>query len=139
MWQRVIDEWDARIRVLVENASPALRFADFGRYRDAGLDVRLCSGPEDAGDVCPLLAGERCPYAERADVVLFGFGAPSPILRALRDRHPSIPVVVEVPRGEDADLPAGCTALPSPASVDEQVRVLVGAVTAERRSSAGGV
>ena len=120
-----------RLRVLVENPSPALRVAGFSAYQEAGLDVALCSGPEGGGDPCPLVEGGECPLAEAADVIVFALdrGAPTgtAVLEAIRARYPDTPVAVEVPRelvGQPGALPAGCIALPFPSSVPGQVRVI---------------
>jgi hypothetical protein len=131
MWRRDVGVGggDGRVRVLVESADPTLRIAEFRRYRDAGLDVTLCGGP--VGDErCPLVDGGECPSADSADVVLFGLDAGGDVLAAHRAQHPSLPVVAEVRR--DRPVPDGCTALPFPSSIDEQIRVL--RRTARRRS-----
>lgn len=81
------------VKVLVETTDEALASSDFRRYRDAGLDVTVCSAP--VGDErCPLVEGDGCAPAGQADVVLFGLGV------------------------------GGCTVLPFPSSIDEQIRVL---------------
>lgn len=125
MWRRETgDRGGGRVRVLVESANPALRVSEFRRYRDAGLDVTLCGGP--VGDErCPLVEGDGCPSAKDADVVLFGLDDRSGILAAHRARHPSVPVVVERRPDDDVTpVPDGCSVLPFPSSVEEQVALL---------------
>ena len=126
-----------RLRVLIENPSPALRVAGFTAYQDAGLDVALCTGPEGPGERCPLAEGGSCPLADAADVIVYaldrGRPATAAVLDAIRARYPDTPVAVEVPHGapgQAADLPDGCVALPFPCSVPGQVRVI-------RRAGAG--
>jgi hypothetical protein len=122
--RKIGDRGSDHVKVVVETTDEALAVSDFRRYRDAGLDVTVCGGPV-GGERCPLVEGGRCAPAGQADVVLFGLGVRGDILAAHRARHPSVPVVVEVRR--DGDRPPdvdGCTVLPFPSSVDEQVRVL---------------
>jgi hypothetical protein len=122
--RNVGDHGHDQVRVVVETTDEALALSDFRRYRDAGLDVTVCGGP--VGDErCPLVEGGGCAPAGQADVVLFGLGVPGDILAAHRAQHPSVPVVVEVRRDDapPADVD-GCTVLPFPSSVDEQIRVL---------------
>ena len=124
MWRRNAGErGGGHVRVLVENASTALEYADFRRYRDAGLDVTLCGGPVDDGR-CPLVDGLDCDAAHDADVVLFGLDHRQDILAAHRAQHPSSPVVVERRRDDERPVPEGCEVLPFPSSVEEQIRVL---------------
>jgi hypothetical protein len=114
----------ARVKVVVETTDEALAVSDFRCYRDAGLDVTVCGGP--VGDErCPLVEGGECAPAGQADVVLFGLGVRGDILAAHRAQHPSVPVVLEVRRDDDAPPDVdGCTVLRFPSSVDEQIRVL---------------
>jgi hypothetical protein len=125
MQQRNVgDRGSDHVRVVIETTDDALAVSDFRRYRDAGLDVTVCGGP--VGDErCPLVEGRSCAPAGQADVVLFGLGVGGDILAAHRAQHPSVPVVVEI-RRDDAAPPDvdGCTVLPFPSSIDEQIRVL---------------
>ena len=138
MWQRRTSRrWQedhrtaGRLRVLVENPSAALRFADFTIFRENGLDVALCSGPEADGDRCPLAHGQPCPLAGAADVIVFGLdrdsAAAREVLEQMRARHPSTPVAVEVHRsrvGQPGALPPGCVPLPFPSSIAAQMRAI---------------
>ena len=87
-------ERSPRPRVLIENPDAAEVWAHAEILREAGYDVATCTGPvagresvsmfqrgslpiEDAlparapdRTVCPLVAGERCPLVEGADVVI---------------------------------------------------------------------
>ncbi len=45
----------------------------------AGCDVRICAGPGEVAERCPLLRGEECPLVEGADAVVAEFGADDPI------------------------------------------------------------
>lgn len=142
MHQRTSGHWPAnshpkRPRLLVENASPALRHADFRVFQEAGFEVALCTGP-DADDPCLLVEQGACTLANCADVVLFGLGHAEPshreVLRALRARFPTTAVVIEVPRRESGGhpVPGGCPVLAFPASLEGQVRALRQAVAASR-------
>lgn len=125
-----------RPRLLVEDASGAMREAEFRSFEAAGFEVALCTGP-DAERACPLVEHGECKLAEEADVVLFGLGATDEhgreVLRALRRRFPGTPVVVEVPREQRGqDLPRGCHALDFPASIEGQIRAVWEALEAAR-------
>jgi hypothetical protein len=116
--------------LLIEEASPVAQVSDFSRFRQAGFEVALCSGP-DRSTGCPLVEGERCALADAADVVLFGLDLDDElgqrVLQAHLDHRPERPVVVELPRRRGAALPAGaagCTVLPVPASVEGQASAL---------------
>ena len=117
------DNVSDHVKVVVETTDEALVLSDFRRYRDAGLDVTVCGTVGD--ERCPLVEGDGCAPAGQADVVLFGLGVRGDILAAHRLQHPSVPVVVEVRRDDDRPPDVeGCTVLPFPSSVDEQIRVL---------------
>jgi hypothetical protein len=130
-----------RPRLLVENGRPALAISDFSLFRQAGFDVAFCPGP--GGDVrsCPLLHGQRCVLADRADVVLHGLDPRLGIAAAVRRQRPELPVVVEQTRQRDGSVgpvPAGCVPLGYPCSVRGQIDALwraasVGASQTNRR------
>jgi hypothetical protein len=116
--------------ILIEDPSPVAEVSDHSLFRQAGFEVAVCTGPDGPG-TCPLIEGERCALAETADAVLFGLDlderAGRSVLRAHLHQHPETPLVVEVPRHSDVELPHGattCTALPSPASVAGQTGAL---------------
>jgi hypothetical protein len=110
------------LRVLVESDRPAAEISDYAEFRLAGLDVSVCSGPGDVAEDCPLVRGESCRFAERADAVLVELDLSQPaaqrVVDALAARHPGTPVVV----------------LPSSASVDEQIDVMRRAALEGRRA-----
>lgn len=139
MWQRTLshrwldssDEVASPLRVLIESNDGISQISDFSTFRMAGMDVAICSGPDAAGEECPLVRGEACRFADKADAVLVDLNLSRPEVRqvvaALVAHHPDTGIVVEVPRGGPDDivaLPDGTVALPSPASVSEQIRVL---------------
>ena len=127
MRQRVSRRWIAErershVLVLIESNDPALAISDFWRYQCAGLDVALCTGPEEDPSECPLVRGERCKLVEGADVVLSALGN-GPVLDQLAHTHGVTPVVVKVP-ASDPVVPVGCVGLPSTWSVEGQIRML---------------
>ncbi len=68
--------------------------------RRAGYEVDLCQGPI-GGSPCPVLHGEPCWQAEKADVLVYdiwasGDGRPE-LIDELREIHPDKPVVVTSP------------------------------------------
>jgi hypothetical protein len=116
-----------RPRLLVEDPSPALHVSEFRRFHDAGFDVALCNGPGDDAAGCPLVHGGDCRLADEADIVVMGPGmAPCRTeIAAAHHRHrPELPVVVQVPRSDPGQCPAGCFADHYPSSIDGQIRRL---------------
>jgi GNAT superfamily N-acetyltransferase len=83
-------------RVLVE--LPAGRWTD-PATDDDGATVVLCRGPEHRVGPCPALAGEPCPLAAGADLIVCGLDPGSETGRALLDAHarlhPGVPVHVD--------------------------------------------
>lgn len=135
-------ETHAKPWVLVEDASPAVRVSDFSRFREAGFEVALCSGP-DGSAACPRVEGERCALADAADIVLFALDldedAGQDVLRAHLVHDRDTPVVVALPRHGGATLPehaTTCTVLDAEASVDGQMRALRSALSASGRGQA---
>lgn len=130
MEQRDFKSWPqasrSRPRLLIEDPDPALRIADFERFTEAGLDVALCSGPDHAHR-CRLVEHGECPMAAAADVIMMGAGigrSAEEIAAALYRHHPDVPVLVKVPRHGMDDVPDGCVPLPTPMSVDGQIRAV---------------
>ena len=120
-------EWGeaSRPRVLVEAAEWGAREHLSSVLRQEGYETVTCPGPEGAGQRCHLAAGDGCTAAEHADVVVHAL-RPSDLrnveaLRALRQRLPEVPVVVEASppdvRRRAAEL-EGCVVVPAPASPD---------------------
>ena len=131
----------ARLRLLVETADPVAEISDFRSFRQAGIDVAVCSGPGPQGSECPMVTGRRCALAERADAVLVELPPSSSethqVVEAMRARHPGTPIVMHVarqPADESSRVPEGVVPLPMPASVDQQIRVVRRAAVDGRRS-----
>jgi tyrosine phenol-lyase len=94
-------ERTGRTRVLVENPDRADLNAHAAVLRNSGYDVATCIGPEEAGEEavqCPLLAGQRCPLVDDADVVVSTSSLPDcrEILAAIHTSSRT-PVVFEAP------------------------------------------
>lgn len=89
-------------RVLVEATEWGDRELISTVLRRAGYATAGCPGPEGSGQRCTLAAGQGCGAAEQADVVVHALRRSDhrnlEALRALRQRLPGTPVVVEVPR-----------------------------------------
>jgi hypothetical protein len=85
-------------RVLVE--APGGRWHGESAARAAGFEVLVCPGPL-AHTRCPALAGEPCPLASEADLVVDRVSPSTSAGRALLDAHgrlhPGVPVCVEFP------------------------------------------
>jgi hypothetical protein len=128
--------FDQRPRVLIEHPDPEAGLEFATAFRRAGCTVAICRGPNASGPQptrCPLHGLEPCAVVEGADVVVTALGfdldESRAVLRGLRMRYPSTPLVVLVALADALALErelAGCTVLPQDA---EQERV-VGAVTA---------
>jgi hypothetical protein len=58
-----------RRRVLVEHSDPRAGTALARSLHDAGYAVATCPGPT-LQEPCPVLRGEECPLASRADVIV---------------------------------------------------------------------
>jgi DNA-binding NarL/FixJ family response regulator len=116
--------------VLIEHPDGAAGLAIASRLRFAGYAVTICPGPAGHGR-CPLVGPAGCAPAHDADLVVCCLGyereAARRILRELRRRYPRTPLVVEVPRGTEADLRElleGTHHVAAPAT-PEQIVVLV--------------
>lgn len=100
---------EERPRVLIEDPE-AEWFDEFERYRSAGFEVAVCTGPDVVGGPCPHLHSRSCPLWEEADAVVFALPRDEPagrmVLKAGRRAHPGKPIVYETEAG-DADRAAG--------------------------------
>jgi len=116
----------SRPRLLVEDPNPALHVSEFRFFEGAGFDVALCSGP-CRDDACPLVQGGGCQLIDCADVVLMGPGMAdhrAEVAAGIHRRRPGLPVVVQIPRADAGQCPAGCIPDTYPVSVEGQVRAL---------------
>jgi DNA-binding NtrC family response regulator len=88
-------------RVLVVHRSASVAAAEADSLRNLGYEVETCSGP--ARFACPVLRGERCADAERADVLVYDVWATTEsdggrrLIEGLRDQNPEIPIVLTAP------------------------------------------
>lgn len=129
-----------RPRLLIENDDPEILDAQVDLFRSAGFVTFGCGGPHSVpDDACPILEDRPCPLVDVAEVVLCDLDLDDPlnaaVLDHLRERHPEIPVVVEVPnstRRRHASRLDGCTVVPP---FDPQR--LVSAVTRASRPTTG--
>ena len=101
--------WRADPRVLVEETDGAIRDSMIQILEEAGFEAVGCGGPNDhPGSRCPLVVDGTCPAASLADVILFSLRISNPanreVLRSLKQRHPSTPIIVEVPKPKVAAL-----------------------------------
>jgi hypothetical protein len=127
-----------RPRVLIEHPDLSAALDLAVAIRSAGCAVAICRGPDATADPatrCPLHRLEPCAVVEGADVVVTALNLSSEegreVLRGLRTRYPSTPLVVEGTVSESlalSDELAGCTVVPvdaDPALVAREVnRVL---------------
>ena len=93
-----------RPRVLVEGAGG--RWHAEHEARTAGLQVLTCSGPIDEAHDCPAMAGQPCPLAAEADVIVVSRPPDDgwlDLVRAHAELHPGVPVCIERPDGAAGD------------------------------------
>jgi hypothetical protein len=144
MWRRSrtieLGPWpfDERPRVLIEHPNPDRGLELGTAIRRTGLTVGFCTGPDSAGDParqCPLHRLQACVTVEGADVVVTGLDLGTndsrDVVRALRTRYPSTPLVVLATVGqaiELADALMGCTVLAVDADADQVARAVVEAI-----------
>jgi hypothetical protein len=88
-------------RVLVVHHDLDLAGQEVDSLRRYGYDVIDCSGP--TRNRCPVLAGQPCDLAERADVLVYDVWASGDtdgsktLVENIRDIHPDRPVVLTSP------------------------------------------
>jgi hypothetical protein len=88
-------------RVLVVNHDIDLADQEADSLRRQGYEVEQCSGPGSYS--CPVMHGEPCPVADRADVLVYDvwasgeMGGAQRLIEGLRELHPDIPVVLTAP------------------------------------------
>lgn len=115
-----------RPRVLIEVQGGRSRLSPV--LRDAGFEVRACPGPTARpGHTCPMLAGQPCPLAEGADVVVHALGrndAAAVVLLAAHGAAGTRPLVVDVRRGDPVEgAPDGAVVLEAP--TPDEVRAVI--------------
>lgn len=96
---------DDRPRVLVE--APAGRWDGEETALADGVQVMVCPGPKARPlGRCPALAGEPCPLAEGADVIVTHLGErfDADLERAHAQLHPGVPVCVQPAGGNVFDV-----------------------------------
>ena len=95
-----------RLRVLIEDRD-AEWFEEFVRYRCAGLEAAVCTGPDNEGRTCPHLRGRACELWDEADVVVFALPRDEPAARMVlkfgRQTHPGKRIVYDLTKGSDPD------------------------------------
>lgn len=125
-----------RPRVLIEHRDPDAGLELAAAIRDAGCSVGICRGPDARADPatrCPLHGLEPCVAVEGADLIVTALDLEEEesreILRGLRTRYASTPLVVLATVGEAlelGDVLEGCTVVP----VDAEPERIVAAVHA---------
>lgn len=116
-------EWSERTdrpRVLIENPDQADLWAHSGILRDAGYDVAVCTGPDEAS--CPLLVHGHCSLVEGADVIVSStdLSQSRGILAAISRKRPAA-LVVEGPKNvleREAEAIGGATVIALPVTND---------------------
>jgi DNA-binding NtrC family response regulator len=88
-------------RVLVVHHDIDMADQEVEALRHAGYEVEQCSGP--TARTCPVMRGEPCDAAERADVLVYDVWSTGEsdggrrLVQSLRDLYPEIPVVLTAP------------------------------------------
>lgn len=88
-------------RVLVVHHDIDLADQEADSLRRLGFEVEQCSGPGTFD--CPVMRGERCAAAERADVLVYDVwasgeaGGSKALIEGLREIYPDVPVVLTAP------------------------------------------
>lgn len=88
-------------RVLVVHHDIDLADQEVESLRRLGYETVECSGPSQFS--CPVLRGERCPYVDDADVLVYDVwstmesGSGRALIEGLREMHPEIPLVLTAP------------------------------------------
>jgi RimJ/RimL family protein N-acetyltransferase len=105
-----------RPRLLVEGSGGHWQAAEAATA--AGFEVLACPGPVGTRSRCPVLAGEPCPLAAGADVIVVSHPLDADSWSTLRSRHPrlhpGVPICVELTARDDGGAAPGETVLPTP-------------------------
>jgi len=133
-----------RPRVLIEHRQPDDGLELATAIRRAGFTVGICRGPDATADPatrCPLHRLEPCVAVEGADLVVTVLdlreAGGREVVRGLRTRYPSTPLVVAATVSEMlelGDLLAGCTVVPVGAEPEQVVAAVLDALPSERRN-----
>lgn len=88
-------------RVLVVHHDIDMADQEAESLRREGFEVNQCRGPRAYG--CPIMRGEPCAAAARADVLVYDVwasgeaGGARQLIEGLRELHPNVPVVLTAP------------------------------------------
>ena len=88
-------------RVLVVHHDIDMADIETDELRSRGYEVEQCWGPQYHS--CPVMRGETCAAAERADVLLYDVWSTGEsdggrsLVNGLRELHPDTPVVLTAP------------------------------------------
>ena len=88
-------------RVLVVHHDIDMADIETDELRRRGYEVEQCWGPQYTS--CPVMRGETCAAAERADVLLYDVWSTGDsdggrtLVNGLRELHPNVPVVLTAP------------------------------------------
>jgi hypothetical protein len=128
-------------RVLVVHHDLDLAGQEVESLRRFGYEVIDCGGPTRVR--CPVLAGQPCDLAARADVLVYDVWASGDmdgsraLIENIRDIHPDTPVVLTAPglglSWQEDSGPHRVTALagqPTGARLHEAIQSALGATTA---------
>ena len=101
---------ETRRKLLV--ASTSGRWSAEKDAADAGWATAMCRGPNRRGsDGCPVLRGEHCPLADRADAIVVMLDPDEDttehLVAALREQQGGTPILAAPPTTGD-QLPEGC-------------------------------
>jgi DNA-binding NarL/FixJ family response regulator len=132
-----------RPRVLIELPDQDRGLELAAAISRAGCTVGICHGPDATADPatrCPLHRLEPCVAVEGADLVVTALDLDEEegreVLRGLRTRYPSIPLVVEATVGQSLDLGdllGGCTVIPVGAEPEQLVAAVRAALPSDSR------
>lgn len=132
-----------RPRVLIELPDPDAGLELATAIRRAGCTVGICRGPDATADPatrCPLHRLEPCVAVEGADLVVTALDLEEEdgreVVRGLRTRYPSTPLVVVATVGETLELGEvleGCTVVPVDAEPEQIVAAVLDALPSDSR------
>jgi DNA-binding NarL/FixJ family response regulator len=137
-----------RQRVLIEHRDPDAGLELAAAIRRAGCTVGICRGPDARAEPatrCPLHGLEPCAVVEGADLIVTALDLEEEesreVLRGLRTRYASTPLVVVATVGETlelGDVLEGCTVVPVNAEPERIVAAVLEALPSDSRNRAAG-